>query len=132
MDDVINGKPIENVIVELETKGRLPYRLLTDKKGRFNFRNIKRREYYITFKHPDFGFKNYSWTGKKSLVDIKQNKKLDGIVPENYMDEVDVIDWTYEWEMEKLKYLMNVIDKNDVKLSKPLTRSYLQKLLADL
>ena len=52
MDDELNGKPIENVIVELETKGRLPYRLLTDKKGRFNFQNIKRREYFITFKHP--------------------------------------------------------------------------------
>ena len=64
MDDELNGKPIENVIVELETKGRLPYRLLTDKKGRFNFQNIKRREYFITFKHPYFGFKNYSWTGK--------------------------------------------------------------------
>ena len=25
----------------------------------------------------NFGFKNYSWTGKKFLVDIKQNKKLE-------------------------------------------------------
>ena len=64
MDDELNGKPIENVIVELETKGRLPYRLLTDKKGRFNFQNIKRREYFITFKHPYFGLKIIAGLGK--------------------------------------------------------------------
>ena len=48
------------------------------------------------------------------------------------MDEVDAVDWINEWEVKKLKYLMNVIEKNDVKLSKPLTRSYLEQLLRDL